>query len=602
MLSKGWVKLQIEPVEVTIDNEESLLFSTVQSIVPGAHGLYYRENGQRKALGFDTTTGRVFAPTDGWQAQDIYVHLAHGTRHGMHYADYSKATAQFEKNVSAVQKLFAGLGHTGFGGMKPIVRGEKKARSRSKVKSGFEAQPENVHISEESDIVSQPTQQDSIEILRNQLKEIQKENEDLKKRDQRVSINAELEVEKLKARNSELESKLANFSDVVQSQEISASNISVGSVEAADDSKQLSGKLVEKDEEINNLHNVIEELREQLGNRKKAHLNLQNELDQNKDLLKNARDKISYLENQLNILSPGEVSIQVPKSRSRNTSESHEDAPSKIRALDVKLQMANNQLRIVESDKQKLQEANWFANERVSKLEKDIGYLKGANDEMRHRLNESTNAAILAEKDQRIYELAEQRSKLEWRLGELNQWWNDSKWKVGELESSLAHQKYLLETAGNKIQNLNEHCPQAAPQCTATYAIRQDQPGYWQLANSQFPAVFSQQQVIPNFNSYSIPVHNTFGYPTVSHADSRRVTLEIENNEQSEVFVLSSFLNWQCAVRCDVNREGKTGVVLDLPRGKHEFRFLKNGSWTTSPLYSAIPNGFGGFNNLVIVE
>ncbi|VDK40327.1 unnamed protein product [Cylicostephanus goldi] len=162
-----------------------------------------------EAFRYDTNTGRILAPASGWNAQDIYIHLgklfnsavcsrgaaqfvlgwkcavrvrplflrrtalsrqreklfstiasflhrrglgtgrAHGSKHGSHYADYSKASQQFEKNVSAVQKLIAAAGLTyGF----KVPRAEKTTRTSSRsrgVKSGFEAQPENVHISDE---------------------------------------------------------------------------------------------------------------------------------------------------------------------------------------------------------------------------------------------------------------------------------------------------------------------------------------------------------------------------------------------------------------------------------------------------------------------
>ncbi|KAK6034788.1 hypothetical protein COOONC_27708 [Cooperia oncophora] len=73
-LSKTWVRLQIEPVEVATD-ESGIVFASVQSVVPGAHGLYYREDGQRRPLDYDTNTGRILAPPSGWNAQNIYIHL-----------------------------------------------------------------------------------------------------------------------------------------------------------------------------------------------------------------------------------------------------------------------------------------------------------------------------------------------------------------------------------------------------------------------------------------------------------------------------------------------------------------------------------------------
>ena len=71
-------------------------------------------------------------------------------------------------------------------------------------------------------------------------------------------------------------------------------------------------------------------------------------------------------------------------------------------------------------------------------------------------MNSCSDANLLAEKERLISEMAEERARLEWRLGELNQWWSDAKWKIGELEAGVAHQRYLLDTANQKIQSLNE--------------------------------------------------------------------------------------------------------------------------------------------------
>ncbi|GMR31630.1 hypothetical protein PMAYCL1PPCAC_01825 [Pristionchus mayeri] len=125
--AKGWLRLLIESVDVPLDHKEPhrLLFSTVQSLIPGAHGLYYRgADGARKALTFDGA-GNVNAPDNGWDEQNIFVHLAHGHRPGafgcgggvMRRAGssgdvsetsldaYTMATDRFEKTVSLVQKM-----------------------------------------------------------------------------------------------------------------------------------------------------------------------------------------------------------------------------------------------------------------------------------------------------------------------------------------------------------------------------------------------------------------------------------------------------------------------------------------------------------------
>ncbi|GMT05005.1 hypothetical protein PENTCL1PPCAC_27179, partial [Pristionchus entomophagus] len=129
----GWLRLLIESVDVPLDHKDPhrLLFSTVQSLIPGAHGLYYRGiDGARKALAFDGA-GHINAPDEGWDEQNIFVHLAHGHRPGVFGCGgvvrgasssgelsetsssspldaYTTATDRFEKTVSLVQKMMSG--------------------------------------------------------------------------------------------------------------------------------------------------------------------------------------------------------------------------------------------------------------------------------------------------------------------------------------------------------------------------------------------------------------------------------------------------------------------------------------------------------------
>lgn len=49
----GWVKIQLEAVDIPLENDETLLLSAVQSLITGAHGLYYREDDQKKALKYN---------------------------------------------------------------------------------------------------------------------------------------------------------------------------------------------------------------------------------------------------------------------------------------------------------------------------------------------------------------------------------------------------------------------------------------------------------------------------------------------------------------------------------------------------------------------
>ncbi|CAD6189398.1 unnamed protein product [Caenorhabditis auriculariae] len=602
----NWVRLELETVQVNLDNDTSLNFATVQSVVPGAHGLYYREDGERKALPFDTNTGKVLPPTSGWEAQPIYIHLAHGSRHGVHFSDYSKANQQFEKNISAVQKLFA---IAGMGGHRQSKIEKPRARSQSKKgpKSGYEAQPENVHISDESDNVGLLIEQKD-----KQVEKLVHKNAELKLRLKETRHDLQEALQKLK----EYENKAAQGprSPVSETENVQKTEVPDNSeheetvrnltqrIETLkrENEEKRSHDFKEKDEEINNLHNVIEDLRAQLAKSEKEKVENQNKVGEHEDMLKSAKEKVAYLESQLSHDTP------VNKGRSRPPSESHDDTSIKVqvRSLETKLQLAQNSIRTLESEKQKLQEQNWYANEQIGKLEQENGYLKGITDQLKLRADSSSSAQILQEKDKRIWELAEEKSKMEWRMGELTQWWSDAKWKIGELESAVNQQRYLLDTANTKIQNLNDRLIEEVSSNKSSdknvFSVHPGFQGNWQVGPASAPGPISYQPV----PSYGLPpaIPSFVSYPSNSQQFGvNKIRITIEDTED-EVFLTGSFTNWQCALRCEKQTNGKKGVSVDLPRGRYEFRFLVSGQWKTSGDYSLVPNGLGGMNNVLNVD
>ncbi|CCD71360.1 AMPK1_CBM domain-containing protein [Caenorhabditis elegans] len=564
----NWVRLEIEPVQVSHDQDATLNFATVQSVVPGAHGLYYRDDGERKALLFDNNTGKVYPPPNGWDSVPIFIHLAHGSRHGTHFADYSKANDAFEKNISAVQKLFAAAG-LGGRSQKVYAAGKTRARSTSKKnqpRSQFDAQPENVNISEESEG-----------------RDSEKEKNDR-------------QLEKLRNRNDELKIRVKEYKSDLSAAQLKVKNLEkkLESAQSADSEEKfvrIDSEIDEKrsqdhDEEINNLHNVIEELRNKLATVESKNKDLETKFSENQDYLKNAKDKVTFLENQLN-------------------SDAHEEVKSTaVRALEVKLGLANNSIRQAEAEKQQLQEANWYANERVGKLEQENGYLKGITEQLKARADTSHAEKMLKDSEKRVWEINEEKSKLEWRLGELSQWWNDAKWKVGELESSVALQRNLLDTANSKIQSLNDQSHSSTMTIpTDGFTISQSNQGTWNLANicsgSNQPCFTGAIPSIPLVSALPFAGANPFIFGGAN--EGRNVTLTISNTEQ-EVYLTGSFINWKCTLKCEKLVSGKKGVTVNLTRGRHEFRFMINGEWATSSDYQQVPNGLGGQNNIIFVE
>jgi hypothetical protein len=66
-----------------------------------------------------------------------------------------------------------------------------------------------------------------------------------------------------------------------------------------------------------------------------------------------------------------------------------------------------------------------------------------------------------------------------------------------------------------------------------------------------------------------------------------------------------SFFNWECALLCD-HVDGpdssRRGVWVDIPVGRHEFRYYADGQWLTTGHFPTVPNEFGSLNNWRIVE
>jgi predicted nucleic acid-binding Zn-ribbon protein len=68
------------------------------------------------------------------------------------------------------------------------------------------------------------------------------------------------------------------------------------------------------------------------------------------------------------------------------------------------------------------------------------------------------------------------------------------------------------------------------------------------------------------------------------------------------VYLIGSFVNWECALMCTLHPHGKYGVWVDLPRARYEFRFMVDGHWVTSDRYGKLWNDYGTENNWRVVE
>ncbi|VDN02669.1 unnamed protein product [Thelazia callipaeda] len=91
--SGRWARIELEPVRVRLEADDSILLSAIQSVIPGAHGLYYTEENKKIALRYDGATGRIEKGSPG-----------HTCRH--YAGQFESAMERFEKTVSTVQPIF----------------------------------------------------------------------------------------------------------------------------------------------------------------------------------------------------------------------------------------------------------------------------------------------------------------------------------------------------------------------------------------------------------------------------------------------------------------------------------------------------------------
>uniref|UniRef100_A0A7I5E7M3 TDP43_N domain-containing protein n=1 Tax=Haemonchus contortus TaxID=6289 RepID=A0A7I5E7M3_HAECO len=106
------LRVFVEPADVELDDDDGLLWTSLQTAFPGCSGMYYRERGAdcRSAVKFD---GKKFLPPAGsWNDRQYYVAISQRCHGGMQaFGSYENASKQFERSVNAVQKI---LGSTVF--------------------------------------------------------------------------------------------------------------------------------------------------------------------------------------------------------------------------------------------------------------------------------------------------------------------------------------------------------------------------------------------------------------------------------------------------------------------------------------------------------
>ena len=89
-----------------------------------------------------------------------------------------------------------------------------------------------------------------------------------------------------------------------------------------------------------------------------------------------------------------------------------------------------------------------------------------------------------------------------------------------------------------------------------------------------------------------------------ANAKCRKVEFQLTAEPGCKVFVAGSFNNWDAAQfpMLDNPDSGRFKAKLDLPPGRHEYKFVVNGEWRLDPnCADRVTNGKGSLNSVVAV-
>nr|CAD2179325.1 unnamed protein product [Meloidogyne enterolobii] len=198
---------------------------------------------------------------------------------------------------------------------------------------------------------------------------------------------------------------------------------------------------------------------------------------------------------------------------------------------------------------------------RLGEVEAELNNLKNREQQLNNELSKNI----------------ELKSKVEWRLGEVMQFLNDAKWRIGELEASIEHRNQQLQDINETQSELNS---------------------FKTLGGINGALIIKRQPRNDRHKWTLLTIENSLKMPL------HKILLETNSNGNGDIFLIGSFLNWECALICDsINgKPNKKGVLLELPKGRHEFCFICEGKWYTESLYEDCWNEFGTKNNWIIIN
>uniref|UniRef100_A0AAF5CQ76 5'-AMP-activated protein kinase subunit beta-1 n=1 Tax=Strongyloides stercoralis TaxID=6248 RepID=A0AAF5CQ76_STRER len=504
---KGWVRIQMEPIDVPLEGDGSILFSSIQSSIPGAHSLYYKENGIQKALKFDSSNGRICKPFQGWDSLPIFVNIAHGCQpYGKKVDSYTAAVEKFEKSVELVQKMIAGTYGKKSKGLDSLTVGAL-LRDKGLLKKGL-------------------LKEESIE------KEIVMKEENLKKElpksDDGQMKKIENEMNELKKSNNTLVKELNECKEWM----MEAKKIINGLREATPLSEKKSTSDMSYESQTNTLENMDSSKILSDSHETKA---LQFENDTLRQELVMAEQKIAELQDEISKkdFTMNNNRFKSPHFQPTNLYTNQPNSPHNHQQYNPFCQHNNQHFHLPPQPMSCRGSGSCCNMGYPSYLDNPL--YKAPYEE---ELNLKRKQLELA--DNRIHTL-EEELELE-------------KKRIEKNDSNLRH-GFLIRKQPCGLRNTNDIL-------ITDFLVR---------------------------NNYEM----------------KRTWFEVELPwKATDVFIVGSFTNWECALKCNPlrNSHNKYGIWCDVPKGTHEFKFIADGAWIHSTFYQACSNDFKTLNNFISVN
>ncbi|KFD62873.1 hypothetical protein M514_00830, partial [Trichuris suis] len=162
------------------------------------------------------------------------------------------------------------------------------------------------------------------------------------------------------------------------------------------------------------------------------------------------------------------------------------------------------------------------------------------------------------------------REQLEKQLHEMT---DKAKWYEGEKE----HFKSELTNCAQRCRELQSICDQIAHLPDDTFWVQKQ------------PYVDRNRWILCQWGE-------------IKKNPTRRILFETKLPDAHQIYLCLSCFNWECALLMHRRNDGTWYLWVDVPAGRHEFRFMQDGQWHSSRDYNCCWNDYGSDNNWVVID